>query len=163
MTYEELYYAAETLVDDLLADADLVRGNAIGLDDRAAYSIWIPKTRDMIIVRKAEDGRMQYYGGFEYVDKSCRMELGGYVIYSSEDDRVARHLSYLAASGEPEEEEGDEICGQCNGSGEGMYDGSRCSACGGSGVEGTLTEEDREDALADAHQEREYDRTHGDD
>jgi len=25
------------------------------------------------------------------------------------------------------------ICGDCNGSGEGMYDGSRCRTCGGSG------------------------------
>jgi hypothetical protein len=27
------------------------------------------------------------------------------------------------------------ICGHCNGSGEGMYDGTTCSACGGSGIE----------------------------
>ena len=26
-----------------------------------------------------------------------------------------------------------DICGDCNGSGEGMYDGSSCSTCGGSG------------------------------
>ncbi len=25
------------------------------------------------------------------------------------------------------------ICSACNGSGEGMFDGSRCSTCGGSG------------------------------
>ena len=29
----------------------------------------------------------------------------------------------------------DTICPQCNGSGEGMYDGSICHACHGSGVE----------------------------
>lgn len=28
---------------------------------------------------------------------------------------------------------GSEICGQCNGSGEGMHDGSRCGYCKGSG------------------------------
>ncbi len=27
------------------------------------------------------------------------------------------------------------ICPQCNGSGEGMHDGTKCSRCGGSGVE----------------------------
>ena len=27
------------------------------------------------------------------------------------------------------------ICTNCNGSGEGMYDGSRCSSCSGKGVE----------------------------
>ena len=40
---------------------------------------------------------------------------------------------------EPEErEDGDEeeyICGWCNGSGEGLYDGSSCHHCKGSGVE----------------------------
>jgi hypothetical protein len=28
-----------------------------------------------------------------------------------------------------------EICSSCNGSGEGMYDGTRCADCGGEGVE----------------------------
>lgn len=34
----------------------------------------------------------------------------------------------------PEDEEAG-YCTSCNGSGEGMYDGSRCSSCGGSGME----------------------------
>ncbi len=29
----------------------------------------------------------------------------------------------------------DLTCPQCNGSGEGMHDGTKCSSCGGSGVE----------------------------
>lgn len=37
----------------------------------------------------------------------------------------------------------DDICSYCNGSGEGMYDGTRCSACGGSGAE--RDEDDRRD------------------
>ena len=38
----------------------------------------------------------------------------------------------------------DLICIQCNGSGEGMYDGTKCKKCGGSGVEQNT--EDLEDA-----------------
>ena len=34
-----------------------------------------------------------------------------------------------------EDDEDDEICHWCNGSGEGMYDGSRCGHCKGTGVE----------------------------
>lgn len=34
----------------------------------------------------------------------------------------------------PEEEMGDNTCTLCNGSGEGMYDGSTCSSCKGLGV-----------------------------
>lgn len=42
-----------------------------------------------------------------------------------------------------EQESSDpEICSSCNGSGEGMYDGTRCMSCGGSGVEHEEYEED---------------------
>lgn len=37
------------------------------------------------------------------------------------------------------------LCSNCNGSGEGMYDGSRCSSCGGKGeVPEEIREEDEE-------------------
>jgi hypothetical protein len=32
-------------------------------------------------------------------------------------------------------EDEEPMCSSCNGTGEGMYDGSRCRVCGGSGVE----------------------------
>lgn len=45
---------------------------------------------------------------------------------------------------ELENNNGDlDICSYCNGSGEGQYDGTRCSSCGGSGVE--REEDDRRD------------------
>jgi DnaJ-class molecular chaperone len=36
----------------------------------------------------------------------------------------------------------DEICSWCSGSGEGMYDGSTCQKCKGSGVEPVEKDED---------------------
>ena len=36
----------------------------------------------------------------------------------------------------------DEICSWCSGSGEGMYDGSNCRKCHGSGVEPVDKEDD---------------------
>ena len=36
------------------------------------------------------------------------------------------------------------LCGRCAGSGEGMYDGSTCSACGGSGGSGEERDEEAE-------------------
>jgi hypothetical protein len=47
------------------------------------------------------------------------------------------------------EEEEDEICGSCNGSGEGRYDGSTCYSCKGSGEVGKRGPEPDYDALAD--------------
>lgn len=41
-----------------------------------------------------------------------------------------------------QEDDEDEICSGCSGSGEGMYDGSTCYKCHGSGVE--LNEKDED-------------------
>ena len=41
-----------------------------------------------------------------------------------------------------EEDDEDEICSWCSGSGEGMYDGSTCRKCHGSGVEPREKNED---------------------
>jgi DnaJ-class molecular chaperone len=57
-----------------------------------------------------------------------------------------------AMDDEPNEEEWNEameyreplLCVRCNGAGEGMFDGSRCSSCGGSGVERIEGDDDEE-------------------
>lgn len=40
--------------------------------------------------------------------------------------------------------EDDALCGACNGSGEGMYDGSSCGSCCGTGVHGERERRERE-------------------
>jgi len=63
----------------------------LGLDNRAGYRLWCD--RDSIIVDKQHDRSLQYYGGFEYCDKDYRHELGDYVIYTADDDRVEEHIA----------------------------------------------------------------------
>ncbi len=41
-----------------------------------------------------------------------------------------------------DEDQEDEICSWCSGSGEGMYDGATCGKCKGSGVEPVENEDD---------------------
>ena len=43
---------------------------------------------------------------------------------------------------EEDDDDEDEICSGCSGSGEGMYDGSTCYKCHGSGVEPGKREDD---------------------
>lgn len=43
---------------------------------------------------------------------------------------------------EPEDDDEDDLCSACNGSGEGMYDGSTCSTCHGYGHERPERDED---------------------
>lgn len=90
MTFEEVYAAAEELVGELIDEATETRAEVFGLDSRAAFKLWLSDDLTMIIVRASEDRSLQYYGGFEYVDKQYRLELGGYVVYSDEADRVKR-------------------------------------------------------------------------
>jgi transcription initiation factor IIE alpha subunit len=52
------------------------------------------------------------------------------------EKRLREEREELEALEELEEDEDDDydyICPQCSGSGEGMYDGSSCSRCGGTG------------------------------
>lgn len=73
----------------------------LGLDRRAGYRLYVDHERTCIAVPKSADPALQYYGGYEYVDKSCRQALGDWVFYfasedEDSDDRVRRNLDYFS-------------------------------------------------------------------
>lgn len=67
--------------------------------------------------------------------------------------RARGHL--LASDNDEPEDDEPLICIGCNGSGEGMYDGTRCRSCGGSGVERAERDEPDWDAMRKDRIERE--------
>lgn len=73
------------------------------------------------------------------IESAFGMDLDG-----DECDEIARQ-----ALGKTGDEPDDEplICIGCNGSGEGHFDGTRCTSCGGSGVERTERDEPDGDAI----------------
>lgn len=73
------------------------------------------------------------------IESAFGMDLDG-----DECDDIARQ-----ALGKTGDEPDDEplICIGCNGSGEGHFDGTRCTSCGGSGVERTCRDEPDWDAI----------------
>ena len=90
-----------TLIDEVTeltdnyvgGNMEMVPANRLGLDPRCGKVFVSP---DCIAIHKANDRAVQYYGGFEYVDKEFRHEMGDYVFYSHEDGRVQDHLeTYL--------------------------------------------------------------------
>lgn len=91
------------IAEKYVKDAQEVLPEDLGLDRRAAYRLWV--TDDAIIVPKQNDSKLQYYGGFEYVDKDCRFEIGDWVMYSSDDSRVYEHLERFQEKEEEDEEE----------------------------------------------------------
>ena len=89
--YTELYNIGQQVGAVVEEQMTEVQAEDVGLDRRAAYRLWV--TEDTIAVRKDQDGGLQYYGGFEYVEKEYRMEMGDWVFYFADDERVADHLS----------------------------------------------------------------------
>lgn len=91
MDFYEMLDTVTTTVDSFLADStEKVKPEEVGLDFRAGYKLFINEY--VIVVDKERDKGLQYYGGFEYVAAECRTEIGGYVFYSCEDERVQGHI-----------------------------------------------------------------------
>lgn len=75
----------------MLQGFDRVQPEEIGLDERSSYGpLWI--NEDYIITTEASARQLNYYGGFEYVEKNCVQIVGDYVLYSREDSRVDGHI-----------------------------------------------------------------------
>lgn len=79
------------MAEQLIANANEVRAEEVGLDERCGM-LFIG--HDFIAVRIQFDPPLQYYGGFEYVNKPDRHVLGEYVFYSTADDRVFEHWAH---------------------------------------------------------------------
>lgn len=62
-------------------EANFHRVNAYvcDLDPRAAFELFV--NDDAIVCRKSRVGSLDYYGGFEYIEKEYRAELGDYVFF----------------------------------------------------------------------------------
>ena len=80
-------------VEELLKGCELVHDlSKLGLDQRAAYSgIYADvENEEFVAITEGSDRILQYYGGFEYINKEFRYELGGYVFYLTESDGDGR-------------------------------------------------------------------------
>lgn len=97
---EDINLRVERFINKNMEQITPARDN-IGLDNRSAYTLYI--SQDAIAVDKHQDRNLQYYGGFEYVDKEYRRELGDYVFYLGEDDRVRGHIDRYYDREEEEE------------------------------------------------------------
>lgn len=77
-------------MDLFVSTMDSVKAKELGLDSRAGYDLWVNK--DCIVTTLGSDNSLQYYGGFEYVDKEFRAQVGDWVIYMADDERVREHI-----------------------------------------------------------------------
>lgn len=98
MNLDKLIDDVNELVGEFVSNMERIDCEQAGLDRRAGYSIYI--SDEAIAIEKDRDRVLQYYGGFEYVDAQYRKELGDYVFYLAEDDRVQGHIEQYEESKE---------------------------------------------------------------
>lgn len=67
-----------------------VHASKLGLDERCGMLYIDPE--EGIAVDSRNDRTLQYYGEFEYIDECYRVELGNYVFYFSDAERVQNCL-----------------------------------------------------------------------
>jgi hypothetical protein len=70
---------------NLLSEAEEVKGSDLGLDVRVGR-LWVDS--EFIAVRTRSKSTLEYYGGFEYIDRDFVKVIGDYTFYLAEDDRV---------------------------------------------------------------------------
>lgn len=92
MEFGNLLEEVDQSVNQFLRDATEVSATELGLDQRAFWGE-AKVTLEVIAVNKAQDRTLQYYGGFEYVNKEDRYVMGDWVFYHVEDDRVREALA----------------------------------------------------------------------
>jgi hypothetical protein len=105
-TFEFLYDMDDKVHNYIHTNMVETHVDKLGLDHRAGGFVWVDE--NSIAVSKTRDGSLQYYGGFEYVDKAYRREYGGYVFYLGEDEsRVREALDRYYGIERSEEDEED--------------------------------------------------------
>ena len=58
----------------------------LGLDIRSGRELFV--SEDGIAVHNGNRSTLDYYGGFEYVNKGCVQSLGNYTFYLVDNDRI---------------------------------------------------------------------------
>lgn len=91
MLEDQLYDINQKVTSIVMGEMTEVLPEDLGLDRRAGYRFYV--TKDAIAVRVDNDRTLQYYGGFEYVDKESRVQYGEWVFYMASDERVVDHLA----------------------------------------------------------------------
>ena len=104
MSVHELFYEIDCAVEKFIETLEEATAEQLGLDPRSCYrNLMI--NEECIVVPAGSDGKLQYYGGFEYVDKRDRREFGTYVIYTAEfNSRVQRCIDCFYGIEREEEE-----------------------------------------------------------
>ena len=92
MEFSDFEWAVETKLTELMHSMTPAKAEQLKISDRVKCHLYV--CPDCVAVSLKDDSFLRYYGGFEYVDSSCRKEYGEFVFYTNDDDRVADCLQH---------------------------------------------------------------------
>ena len=81
----------DDLVEGVISRMTKTLGKECGLDSRCG-TLWV--SDECIAINKNSKRSFEYYGGLEYVNREDVVELGDYVIYSSDAQRINSMINY---------------------------------------------------------------------
>lgn len=81
------------IAEKVIAGMTEASAEDLRLDPRACPKLWVSESA--VAIRTSHRRNMEYYGGFEYVDKEYVHPIGDYVFYLRDDDRVAEAIEYF--------------------------------------------------------------------
>lgn len=89
--YDLLCEINDLVETQLSKNYTITRAENIGLDRRASM---VYVSEQGIVVYNRYRQALEYYGGFEYVDKDYVITVGEYTFYAVEDNRVADAVQF---------------------------------------------------------------------
>lgn len=96
MSLDQMLSEAADLAETFLKGKLKVNAMEVGLDFRAG-TLYVGG--DFIATHDWNRYNLDYFGGFEYVEKDLINVVGDYVFYSSQSDRVQEAIDYAESKG----------------------------------------------------------------
>ena len=82
--YDMIDAINEVVERNIRSNFEQTNADRLGLDIRAGYRIYVNEE----FVATTDKGPLEYYGGFEYIDKEAVTTIGDYTFYNGDDSRV---------------------------------------------------------------------------
>ena len=84
-TLDQIREDVENMVMEMCQGMEQVH-HLPNIDQRAGHNFWVDSKK--VITSLENQVRLDYYGGFEYVESEYKVILGDYVIFSRDHERV---------------------------------------------------------------------------
>jgi hypothetical protein len=106
-TFENLIEGVDAMTERYIArECQQTQASFLGLDHRAGYTLYVNVDDRVIAVHNRNRGTLDYYGGFEYVEKENVTTIGNYTFYRGDEcERVTKCLDHFEGKEEPDEED----------------------------------------------------------